>query len=162
MPSQGNTSLQCTHPESRSFSDIQIRQLLSQCHGRWQTHKSRLMGHSRTRRLRSSSSVILSPNRHILNLFLPRLSPLLRKRQNKGTPESGFGADLKWFPEISHHAPNIPIILVGTKLDLREDRETIDKLREKRQAPITYPQGMQMAKDIDAVRYSSPYYDLLR
>jgi len=59
---------------------------------------------------------------------------------------------LKWFPEISHHAPNIPIILVGTKLDLREDRETIEKLREKRQAPITYPQGMQMAKDISAVR----------
>jgi hypothetical protein len=42
---------------------------------------------------------------------------------------------------------------VGTKLDLREDRETIDKLREKRQAPITYPQGIQMAKDISAVRY---------
>jgi Ras-related C3 botulinum toxin substrate 1 len=61
----------------------------------------------------------------------------------------------QWFPEISHHAPNIPIILVGTKLDLREDRETIDKLREKRQAPITYPHGMQMAKDINAVRYTS-------
>jgi Ras-related C3 botulinum toxin substrate 1 len=59
----------------------------------------------------------------------------------------------QWFPEISHHAPNIPIILVGTKLDLREDRETIDKLREKRQSPITYPQGIQMAKEINAVRY---------
>jgi hypothetical protein len=46
---------------------------------------------------------------------------------------------------------------VGTKLDLREDREMIEKLREKRQAPITYPQGMQMAKDINAVRYFSPY-----
>ena len=48
----------------------------------------------------------------------------------------------KWFPEISHHAPQIPIILVGTKLDLREDVDAIEKLREKRQNPITYPQGL--------------------
>ncbi|KAF9943536.1 Rho GTPase protein rac1, partial [Mortierella alpina] len=58
-----------------------------------------------------------------------------------------------WNPEISHHAPNIPTILVGTKLDLREDKETLDKLREKRMLPITYPQGLQMAKEISAVRY---------
>ncbi|CAB4381176.1 unnamed protein product [Rhizophagus irregularis] len=59
----------------------------------------------------------------------------------------------KWYPEITHHAPNIPIILVGTKLDLREDKETILKLRQKAQSPITYPQGLQMAKDIQAVKY---------
>ncbi|OMH85171.1 Ras-related protein Rac1 [Zancudomyces culisetae] len=52
-----------------------------------------------------------------------------------------------------HHSPNVPCILVGTKLDLREDPETIEKLREKRMAPITYPQGLQMAKEINAVRY---------
>lgn len=56
-------------------------------------------------------------------------------------------------PEISHHAPNVPVILVGTKLDLREDRDTIEKLREKRMAPTTYQQGLQMAKDIGAVKY---------
>jgi Ras-related C3 botulinum toxin substrate 1 len=43
--------------------------------------------------------------------------------------------------------------LVGTKLDLREDTDTIDKLREKRMSPITYSQGLQMAKDIGAVKY---------
>ncbi|KAJ3268605.1 hypothetical protein HDV01_002543 [Terramyces sp. JEL0728] len=58
-----------------------------------------------------------------------------------------------WFPEISHHAPSTPSILVGTKLDLREDRDTIEKLREKRMAPITYPQGTQMMKEINAVKY---------
>ena len=41
---------------------------------------------------------------------------------------------------MRHHCPQVPIILVGTKLDLREDKETIDKLKEKRLAPITYPQ----------------------
>jgi GTPase SAR1 family protein len=45
------------------------------------------------------------------------------------------------------------MILVGTKLDLREDRDTIEKLREKRMSPITYPQGLQMAKEIQAVKY---------
>lgn len=60
---------------------------------------------------------------------------------------------LQWFPEVSHHCPNTPIILVGTKLDLREDKETIDKLKEKKLAPITYPQGLAMAKEIGAVKY---------
>ena len=60
---------------------------------------------------------------------------------------------MQWYPEISHHAPNTPIILVGTKLDLRDDADTIIKLRQKSLEPITYPQGLQMAKDINAVRY---------
>lgn len=60
---------------------------------------------------------------------------------------------LQWYPEVSHHCPNTPIILVGTKLDLREDRETVEKLKEKRLAPITYPQGLAMAKEINAVKY---------
>jgi Ras-related C3 botulinum toxin substrate 1 len=37
---------------------------------------------------------------------------------------------------------------VGTKLDLRDDKDTIEKLKEKKLAPITYPQGLALAKDI--------------
>ncbi|BFZ03670.1 hypothetical protein BsWGS_06709 [Bradybaena similaris] len=59
----------------------------------------------------------------------------------------------KWFPEVGHHCPSTPIILVGTKLDLREDKETIEKLREKKLSPITYPQGLAMAKEIGAAKY---------
>jgi Ras-related C3 botulinum toxin substrate 1 len=38
-------------------------------------------------------------------------------------------------------------------LDVREDKDTIEKLREKRMAPIMYPQGIQMQKEIGAVKY---------
>ena len=54
---------------------------------------------------------------------------------------------------MSHHCPNTPIILVGTKLDLREDKETVEKLKEKKLSPITYPQGLAMAKEIAAIKY---------
>ena len=38
-------------------------------------------------------------------------------------------------------------------MDLRDDQVTIESLREKRQAPITYAQGLRMQKDIGAVKY---------
>ena len=27
----------------------------------------------------------------------------------------------KWHPEVAHYCPNQPIVLVGTKMDMRED-----------------------------------------
>lgn len=45
----------------------------------------------------------------------------------------------KWHPEINHHAPGVPFILVGTKSDLRNDPETISKLNKKGMAPVAYP-----------------------
>lgn len=53
---------------------------------------------------------------------------------------------LQWFPEVRHHCPNTPMILVGTKLDLRDDKTTIEKLRDKKLAPITYPQVRHFSK----------------
>ncbi|CCJ30866.1 unnamed protein product [Pneumocystis jirovecii] len=58
-----------------------------------------------------------------------------------------------WYTEISHHAPNIPIILVGTKLDLRDNHVIIEKLKDRKMVPITYFQGVQMAKEIGSVKY---------
>lgn len=69
------------------------------------------------------------------------------------SPASFENVRAKWFPEVAHHCPNAPIVLVGTKLDLREDRETVEKLREKKLAPIHTTQALQMAKELAAVKY---------
>jgi len=69
------------------------------------------------------------------------------------TPSSFTNVKTKWFPEVKHHCPDAKIILVGTKLDLRDDPETIKRLQQNGQQPITSAQGEQMAKDIKAITY---------
>jgi small GTP-binding protein len=60
----------------------------------------------------------------------------------------------KWFPEISHHLPGIPYILVGTKVDLR-DSETADPNTSNpdKFEKVTKEEGTQLAKDLECVRY---------
>ncbi|XP_018617516.2 ras-related C3 botulinum toxin substrate 1-like isoform X1 [Scleropages formosus] len=69
------------------------------------------------------------------------------------SPASFENVRAKWYPEVRHHCPNTPIILVGTKLDLRDDKDTIEKLKEKKLTPITMSQGLAMSKEIGAVKY---------
>ncbi|GAB7356022.1 hypothetical protein MBLNU459_g6643t1 [Dothideomycetes sp. NU459] len=69
------------------------------------------------------------------------------------SPPSFDNVKAKWFPEIEHHAPGVPIILVGTKLDLRDDPEIVGALRQKKMAPITYEQALGASKEIRAKKY---------
>ncbi|XP_077086716.1 ras-related C3 botulinum toxin substrate 1b isoform X5 [Siphateles boraxobius] len=80
------------------------------------------------------------------------------------SPASFENVRAKWYPEVRHHCPATPIILVGTKLDLRDDKDTIEKLKEKKLTPITYPQGLAMAKEIGLPQSvgSRPYPDLMK
>ena len=54
---------------------------------------------------------------------------------------------------ISIQGRSVPILLVGTKADLREDAAAVAGLAERRLAPVTYPQGLAMASTIGAVQY---------
>ncbi|PON58852.1 Small GTP-binding domain containing protein [Parasponia andersonii] len=57
----------------------------------------------------------------------------------------------KWIPELRHYAPSVPIVLVGTKLDLREDEQF---LRDYPGAhTISTQQGEDLKKRIGAVAY---------
>ncbi|CAL0332513.1 unnamed protein product [Lupinus luteus] len=56
----------------------------------------------------------------------------------------------KWTPELRRFAPNVPIILVGTKLDLREDRGLAD---HSGSSVITSAEGEELRKQIGAAAY---------
>jgi len=59
----------------------------------------------------------------------------------------------QWAPEIEHHAPGVPIILVGTKLDLRDDEATKESMRKMRTTPVQYEEALQVSKEIRAQKY---------
>jgi len=57
----------------------------------------------------------------------------------------------KWSPEVNHYIPDVPHILVGTKVDLR-DSKTADAHVGEFQC-ITKEQGEELAEDIGAIAY---------
>jgi len=59
----------------------------------------------------------------------------------------------KWYPEIKHHAPGVPFILVGTKMDLRSDPATVQKMQERGHAPVTLQGGNSKASELGAYKY---------
>ena len=53
------------------------------------------------------------------------------------SPTSLENVESKWYPELQHHGPNVPIILVGTKLDLREQLESSADQKSSLLEPVT-------------------------
>ena len=50
--------------------------------------------------------------------------------------------------QVRHFCPNVPIILVGNKKDLRNDPNTIRELQKMKQEPVKSEQGRAMAENI--------------
>uniref|UniRef100_A0A673M0I9 Rho-related GTP-binding protein RhoG n=1 Tax=Sinocyclocheilus rhinocerous TaxID=307959 RepID=A0A673M0I9_9TELE len=69
------------------------------------------------------------------------------------SPSSYENVKLKWYPEVSEHCPNVPILLVGTKKDLRDDPEVLKKLKEKNLSVVSQQQGVALARQIQASKY---------
>jgi GTPase SAR1 family protein len=59
----------------------------------------------------------------------------------------------KWVPEIRHHCPEVPFLLVGTKMDLRSNMDTLKELEEQGLAPVKTEQGNTVAKEVGAIEY---------
>lgn len=59
----------------------------------------------------------------------------------------------KWVPEIQHHCPKTPFLLVGTQIDLRDDEQTILKLQKSKQKVVSVEMGEKLARDTRAVKY---------
>jgi len=83
------------------------------------------------------------------------------------SPASFENVKEKWFPEVHHHCPGVPCLIVGTQVDLREDRSVyhiccsawlmisghLEKLARQKQRPITTDQGERLARELGAVKY---------
>ncbi|KAJ1387167.1 Small GTPase superfamily, partial [Sesbania bispinosa] len=70
----------------------------------------------------------------------------------------------KWIPELQHFAPGIPVVLVGTKLDLREDKHyladhpglvpvTTEQSSTCKLTDFVHNQGEELRKQIGATYY---------
>jgi len=69
------------------------------------------------------------------------------------SPDSLENIPEKWTPEVKHFCPNVPIILVGNKKDLRNDPSTIKELSKMKQEPVKPEEGRAMAEKINAFAY---------
>jgi len=55
----------------------------------------------------------------------------------------------KWIPEIKHHVPEAPFLLVGTKTDLRNDADVTQKVGQV----LQLNDGTSLAKELGAKSY---------
>ncbi|OAQ67499.1 Ras-like C3 botulinum toxin substrate 1 [Purpureocillium lilacinum] len=69
------------------------------------------------------------------------------------SPSSFENVKCKWLDDIESHAPNTPIVLVGTKLDLRDDAATLLDMRNKHTEPISHRHASALVRKILAHRY---------
>ena len=69
------------------------------------------------------------------------------------SPASFENVREKWFPEVHHHCPGVPCLIVGTQVDLREDGAVKEKLAKQRMSPVKREDGERMAKELGAVKY---------
>ncbi|CCH63021.1 hypothetical protein TBLA_0J00210 [Henningerozyma blattae CBS 6284] len=68
-------------------------------------------------------------------------------------PDSLENVQEKWIAEVLHFCQGVPIILVGCKVDLRNDNQVLAALQEQGQQPVTTAEGQEVADQIGATGY---------
>jgi cell division control protein 42 len=69
------------------------------------------------------------------------------------SPASFENVREKWFPEVHHHCPGVPCLIVGTQVDLRDDPSVREKLAKQKMLPVRKEDGERMARELGAVKY---------
>lgn len=59
----------------------------------------------------------------------------------------------KWMPEIRHRCPDTPMILVGSKIDLRDNNKLMDQMNVQNRRVLQYDDGLLMAEEAGYVDY---------
>uniref|UniRef100_A0A8V0Z2Q4 Ras homolog family member J n=1 Tax=Gallus gallus TaxID=9031 RepID=A0A8V0Z2Q4_CHICK len=68
-------------------------------------------------------------------------------------PASYHNVQEEWVPELKVCMPNVPYVLIGTQIDLRDDPKTLARLLYMKEKPLTYEHGVKLAKEIGAQCY---------
>ena len=68
-------------------------------------------------------------------------------------PDSLDNIHAFWLPEVLDSCAGVPIVLVGTKSDLRRDGATIAELRKTSDHPVTYEEALEAQIKIGAKAY---------
>ncbi len=68
-------------------------------------------------------------------------------------PDTLENVEEKWISEVLHFCQGVPIILVGCKIDLRNDPKTNQQLAKLGQKPVSTAEGQAVAEKIKALTY---------
>lgn len=69
------------------------------------------------------------------------------------SPVSLENVSTKWIQEVNDNCSGVKVILVALKCDLREDSGVKEKLGRRSLHPVTYEEGLAVARSIRASRY---------
>ena len=69
------------------------------------------------------------------------------------TPAPSSSLLEKWIPEIQHHCPDVPFLLVGTKSDLRDDAGIRKQLATRGDEMVTRQEAKAKAAELGAAGY---------
>jgi Ras-related C3 botulinum toxin substrate 1 len=60
----------------------------------------------------------------------------------------------KWVPEVRQFSKEVPIVLCGTKMDLRNDPEYVKKITDNGESIVTTEDGLRLMREVEAVAYN--------
>ncbi|KAL6063979.1 Rho GTPase protein rac1 [Balamuthia mandrillaris] len=66
------------------------------------------------------------------------------------SPPSFINARAKWAAEVRRYCPDVPVLLVGLKTDLRQDPVVLRRLAIRGMVPVTMAHGEAMAQQVGA------------
>ena len=102
----------------------------------------------------NSNGHSIVPALTLCELSMPSLYSWFQKTLFSVTSPASFeNVREKWFPEVHHHCPGVPCLVVGTQVDLRDDPQVRDKLSKQKMSPVRKEDGEKMARDLGAVKY---------
>ena len=68
-------------------------------------------------------------------------------------PSSFHNVREKWIPELRAHCGKVPVVLVGTQSDLREDAKTLVQLRHTKEQPVQEHEARKLAQSLGCEMY---------